>query len=338
MSKTIPGFWVGIGIGIAAGALLTWVFLRHNGHDEPRKPEENEPAHEPESRLVRINELTNIRLDRESQERCGLKLGALEITSLQPEVKAFGQVVDPAPLVVFVTDAAAARAALDASGKELERLKVLAQNQNASPRALEIATSQVERDQISIDAIQLKLTAAWGKALSSRNDLGDLAAALARGEEALVRIDLPMGESHGDLPAAARVAPISSPNRPVEVEIVAPAAAVDPQTQGQGFLTLAKGASLTPGTAVTAWLSLPGEKRVGVIVPRCAIVRHEGEAFVYLQSGEDLFLKQRIELNRPVDGGWFVEENLKPGSKIVLVGAEQLLSDELKAQGGGEEE
>ena len=313
---------------------MMWLLL---GHEGPEETQGSREKNKPESRVVRIHDQTFLRLDPEAQEKCGLILAVLEPSALRPEVKAFGQVLDPAPFAAQVSEVATARAALEASRKELERLKVLAQEQNASTRALEAATAQVERDQIAVDAVELKLTAAWGKGLSSQKDLGLLAAALAGREQALVRIDLPAGESLKDLPAATRVAPFSSLDKPIEVEILAAAAAVDPRTQGQGFLTLAKGASLTPGTAVTAWVSLSSAERRGVILPRSAIVRHEGEAFVYLHSGEGLFERKKVELERPTENGWFVEADFKEGSKIVRVGAQQLLSEELKGKGGEDE-
>ena len=64
-----------------------------------------------------------------------------------------------------------------------------------------------------------------------------------------------------------------------------------------------------------------------------ALVRHEGEVFVYVQTSDELFLRQEIELDHPLSEGWFVDEGLKPGQKLVLTGAQQLLSEELKGEG-----
>jgi hypothetical protein len=88
-------------------------------------------------------------------------------------------------------------------------------------------------------------------------------------------------------------------------------------------------------SAVIAWLSLPGEPEKGVIVPRESVIRHEGEAFVYVQTGGEKFERKEIELEHPLSKGWFVGQ-LKPGTKLVITGAQQLLSEELKGEGGGE--
>ena len=87
---------------------------------------------------------------------------------------------------------------------------------------------------------------------------------------------------------------------------------------------------------MTGWLALPGKPEEGVVIPRAAIVRHEGEAFVYVQTGEELFLRKEVELHHPTAKGWFIDEGFKPGDKVVTVGAQQLLSEELKGEGGEE--
>ena len=107
--------------------------------------------------------------------------------------------------------------------------------------------------------------------------------------------------------------------------------------QGQGFLFLLGGSSLRPGAAVVAWLSMAGEEEKGVIVPRSAIVRHEGDAFVYVQSSADVFERQRVQLAHPTENGWFVDEASRAGQLAVVVGAQELLSEELKGQGGEQE-
>jgi hypothetical protein len=69
-----------------------------------------------------------------------------------------------------------------------------------------------------------------------------------------------------------------------------------------------------------------------VIVPRDASLRHKGQVFVYLQMSDNTFQRKVIELGRPAGNGWFVAEGLKPQDKVVVVGAQQLLSEELKGQ------
>jgi hypothetical protein len=323
---------LGIVAGLVLGAAATWVFLRYSPTAEKAAPEE---AAAESFAHVDANGTVTIKLDADAQTRMGLKVAELTSAQVQPEVTAFGRVLDPAPLADRLAEVAIARAALDVSAKELERLKTLVQGQNASARALESADAAVRRDRVALEVAQARLLLGWGKALVSRQDLAGLIHSLVAQDAALIRVDLPLGEWPKEPPARGRVASLARPDSPVEVEVLGPAPAVDSQMQGQGFLLLQKGSPSAPGTAVKAWLTVAGQAESGVTVPREAVLRHEAEVFVYLQTGNDTFSRRQIELERPLDAGWFVRD-LKAQDKVVVVGAQQLLSEELKGQGGGE--
>lgn len=319
----------GILAGLALGAAATWTVLKHG--------EKAEEEHKEESRVLHTNDQTFVKLDKEAQEKAGLQFAALEAATLPPGITVTGRVLDPAPLAAVISEIATARTILDASRKELERLQVLAKDQNTSARLLEAAAAAVQRDQIAADAAHLRLVTGWGRAITGQQDLPALVAMLAMQEAALVRLDVPLGEAPKEPPTGARIVSMNAPESPVEAQWIGPAPSADPQTQGQGFLCLVKGSSLAPATAVTGWLVLPGQPEQGVIIPRAAIVRHEGEAFVYMQTTEELFLRKEVELHHPVAKGWFTDEGFKPGDKVVTVGAQQILSEELKGEGGEEE-
>ena len=328
MTKIILGILAGLVLGTAA----TWTMLKRGEHDE-KKPDEE---HKEESRVLHTNNQTFVRLDKEAQEKVGLQLASLEAASLPPEVKVAGRVLDPAPLAALLFESATAHTLLDASGKELERLKILAQDQNTSARALETAAAAMQRDQIAVNAAQLKFVSGWGKAIASQRDLPGFITSLAAQEAVLIRLDVPMGDAISEAPIGARIAALNSPESPVEAQFLGPAPSADPQTQGRGFLCVIKGGAFAPAAAVTGWLVLPGQPKQGVIVPRNALVRHEGEAFVYVQTSAEFFQRKEVELHHPTAQGWFIDEGFKPGDKVVSVGAQQLLSEELKGEGGEE--
>ena len=321
---------LGILAGLVLGAAVTWTVLKRGAHEKHKPAEE----HKEDSRVLHTNDQTFVKLDKEAQEKAGLQLAPLEAASFAPEVQAAGRVLDPAPLVALLIEGSTARAALDASRKELDRLKILAQDQNTSARLLEAAAAVVQRDQIAVDAAQLKLVTGWGKAIAGQKDLAAFVAPLASQEAALIRLDVPLGDAPKEAPISVRVAVLSAPESPVDAQLLGLATSADPQTQGQGFLCLVKGGAFVPGAAVTGLLALPGKPEQGVVVPRAAVVRHEGEAFVYLQTSAELFLRKEVELHHPTAKGWFIDEGFKPGDKLVIVGAQQLLSEELKGEGG----
>ncbi len=328
MKKVLFGIIVGLLIG-GAGA---WLFLRHH---EPVAPAEKPAEKKEESRVQHgTNGETFLKLDKEAQEHAGLKIAALEAAELKPELKTFGRVIDASALATALNDIALARGQVEASTKEAQRLKTLfSQNQNASARAVEAAEATLKRDQLTLQAAELRLVTSWGPAIAARANIDGFVHSLLTQEAALVRVDVPASDKLEGAPTAARLALLSAPETPMDAEFIGPALTADPQTLGRGFLFLVKAKSLPANAAVIAWLSLPGETGKGVIVPRDAIVRHEGEAFIYIQTGGETFVRKELELDHPLEKGWFTED-LKPRAKIVVTGAQQLLSEELKGGGG----
>jgi hypothetical protein len=186
-----------------------------------------------------------------------------------------------------------------------------------------------------VQSAELRLVTAWGPEVAKRANTEGFVFSLVHQQSALVRVDVPASEKLEGAPTAARMALLSAPDAPLDAEFIGPALTADPQTLGRGFLFLVNAKSLPANAAMVAWLSLPGEMEKGVIVPREAIVRHEGEAFLYVQTGPETFERKEFELEHPLEKGWFTEE-FKAGAKVVVTGAQQLLSEELKGEGGGE--
>ncbi len=274
-----------------------------------------------------------VTLDAEAQKRLSLRMAAPTAVTVAPEARAYGRVLDPAPLIAQVLDLAAARAALEASSREWRRLKSLAETQNASARAVEAAEAALTRDRISCEGAQLKLVSAWGRSVAEHPDLPSAAKALANAETALVRLDLPAGERI-DAPQGARLSTLAAPEDFIEAEYIGPAVDVDAQAQGAGFLFLVKSVEgrLRPGQALIGRIELAGQPVQGVLVPPAAIVRALGSTWVYVQSGPTTFARRKAPLERPITGGWLVTLGLTAGDRLVVSGAQMLLSEELKSR------
>jgi hypothetical protein len=293
-------------------------------------------AKKEESRISRgTNGESIIKLDAETQKLMGLQTAALSPAELSPEIKAFGRVLDTASLASLVADLTAASAASQASQAELERLKALAAQNNASTRALQAAEATAARDAAQTQALRLKLEAGWGNAIAGRQDLTAFVRSLSSLESALVQLNISPQQMLNQNPSAARIITISAEAKPVGAQFISRAASVDLQVQGQGFLFFISPnpSRLAPGAAVTGFIDVPGEKQAGVAVPRNAIVRQNGTAWVYVQTAADSFQRTEAKLERPLQDAWFVREGLKPEIKVVTTGAQQLLSEEFK---GGE--
>ena len=277
------------------------------------------------------NGQTVITLDANAQQLIGLKTAPLVAASLPPEIKAYGRVLDSAALISFHADATAARAALQASQPEYERLKKLSVQDNASARALESAGAQMKHDQGAFDAADAQLAAAASKAVLDKP--AEFFQSLAKQEIVLVRLDLPAGETAEEEPTGARLI-LPGTAQPVAADFVGHAAATDPQVQGAGYIFMVTNAPvvLTPGLSLTGYLQLPGEAASGAMVPDAAVVRSDGRAWIYIQTADTVFTQREISLDRSTSGGWLVTNSAAPGDKVVVTGAQTLLSEEHKSQ------
>jgi len=325
---------LGIVIGLAIGIGGAWLVLKHPEGKEEKKPEEKK-----EESIVQhgTNGEVFLKLNKEAQEHSGIKVAALEAVETKPEIKAYGRVLDPSILATQFVDIGTAQAALAASRKEHERLKALnAQNQNVSARSLEAAEAIVKRDEIALDAARAKLKLTWGETIASSKDLAGFVDSLVSLRAALVRIDVPLGESINVLPSGGRIGPVNAETNLVDAKVLGIATSADLQSQGQGFLFLVEGARFLPGASVIGYVQIPGESRKGVLLPASAIVRYEGEAFVYVQESDEKFVREEVKLDTPLKNGWLVADGLKAGEKVVVSAAQQLLSEELKSHMGEE--
>jgi hypothetical protein len=274
-----------------------------------------------------------VALDVATQKLMGLQVEPLAAKELALETKAYGSVLDPTALSELVADLVSAQATAKAAKEELDRIRTLKEQNNASARALQAAEAAVAREQAAAAAARQKLLAHWGSAITRRSDLEIFVQSLAAGEMSLVQLSLPAGQNLESQPASARLFSVSG--EVVEGEFIGPAATVDPQLQGQGFFFVATnhGVHLKPGAAVTGWLKLSGEPVAGVVVPESAIVRSGEKTWVFLQTAGTNFTRTQVVLNQRIDNqnSWLATEGLKPGDRIVVQGAQSLLSEEQKS-------
>jgi hypothetical protein len=157
---------------------------------------------------------------------------------------------------------------------------------------------------------------------------------ISRLDQLLARIDLPAGQRVPSDTLSARIVPAGFEDQPLRATRAALAPEADLRTQGQPFYfrLLEVPFGLRPGHAVTAYLSLSGTPRQGVIVPRSALVRMDGKAYAYVQISANQFARRLVALDEPVAGGYFTVAGISPGDKVIAIGAQTLLSEEFKSQ------
>lgn len=329
-------------VGAAAGGGAVWLWQHEALHSETvLAPAAIAPAAESPALTSVSRDATGhavVTVSRQTQGNMGLRVARPDALRLAPEARAYGRVLDPAPLAALWAELTAARAAAAVSSNEVARLKTLEAQGNASARALQAAEALWARDQLAVTSARDRLALGWGEALVERPDLAAVVRALVSLERALVRLELSAGATLSTPPVSARVLTLSGES--AEAEPLGPAPTRDPQTQARGFLFLVRtnAPTLRPGESVTGFIQLAGAPLAGVVIPREAIVRTEGRSWVYVQTdGGQTFRRTEIALEHPLETGWFVSQGVTPESELVIAGAQQLLSEELKGQGGGEE-
>jgi hypothetical protein len=236
-----------------------------------------------------------------------------------------------------------ARANLQVSQKEYDRLKGLYHdNQNASAKALEAAEGTLRSGEADMTAAEqgarLQENAVrqrWGPAITEWvvQDSARLRGVLEQ-REFLVQITVSAGSFSAMSPNIALDLPDG--NRE-SATLVSPFPRVDSRIQGPSYLYTAPAKpGMAAGMNLVARLA-QGAARKGVAIPETAAVWWEGRAWVYRQTSATKFVRQEVPTDSPAMSGWFVASGFSPGDKVVVRGAESLLSTELGSQAGGEQ-
>jgi membrane fusion protein, multidrug efflux system len=258
-------------------------------------------------------------------------------------------------------DIEAAEARVTAARAAFERARTLnADNKNISDRAVQEAESALKGEEAKLAAARrnvAELEAATTRQSAGTTPVplvvargGDVVEVLARPNEAiesgqpilrvtrfdtlLARVDVPAGETIDRNLTVARIISVGQEDHPFEGRRISVAPTVDPTTPGEGFLFRISGAgpSLRPGAPVLAYLRAPGAAQQGVVVPYSAIVRSAGKTWVYRQIADEKFARREVGVDRTSGKGVLTRDNLKTGERIVVKGAQFLLSEEQKSE------
>ena len=275
---------------------------------------------------------------------------------IEPRLSPMDRIGVNTQLAAARADLNAALAAVAAAQTAYNRARALnADNKNISDRALDEAAAKLAAEkaheagaQAAIAVLQNPASEPAPVVAERGGDVVEVLAQpgesieqgapivrLARFDRLLARIDLPVGEQLSGNSATARIVPAGFENQaPLMAERVAVAPASDSRTQGISILyRLARTfPGLRPGTAVTARFALPGTAGEGVLIPRSAIVQQDGRTWAYVQTTDERFSRRPVSLDLATPGGFIVGRGFSAGERIVVTGAQSLLSEEFKSQ------
>ncbi len=329
-------------VGLAAIIVWLWIQDKHDVGVEAATPAAMQP-------VAIVNGVTVVTLDTATQMQSGIHTEPLPAARYQAEKDAYGTVLDFQPLIDLrmrynqaLADAEVARATVTASRQEYERSRLLYQdNQNVSLKIYNASQAVYLSDQArsaaaarNVPNIRASARQQFGETLE-RWALVDAHSSeferLLQRQEVLLRVTLPLGDS---IAAPAQIQIGINDNRRLPAYLVSPSPQSDPVMQGSAFI-YRTAASLATGSNIAAYLPTARQAKRGVLIPAGAIVWYGGQPWAYLQISPERFGRYPVAQQSQMQGGVFMSEGFKPGQRVVVSGAQLLLSEELKPPPGG---
>jgi hypothetical protein len=337
--------WLGAGAAAVLALVLAGVLaqVRNTAADEDDE-EEKKAAVQMPSRVSVENGQTVLTLDAETQARAGIEVCSLERISTSGKITAPATVLSAQDLVglrnnyvAASTELEKARANADVARKEYERLKVLyEEGQNTSQKSLESAEATLRSNEADVRAAGQALSLSgdavrqsWGNGVAQwvTEDAPELRRVLDQ-SDLLVQVTLAADEVQAA--PHALVLEFSGSMR-AQATLISAFPRVDSRIQGLSFLYVAPNhPGLAPGSTLTARLAAGPTSR-GVLVPEQGVVWWQGKAWVYQQTAPDRFVRRALSTETPVPSGFVVAKGFDSGEKIVLNGAQSLLSEEFRS-------
>ena len=307
--------------------LLLWQFI-------PQK------SVEPNVALITSNNGMIIKLSEIAQEKSGIKVNKLALTTQPQQYEAYGKIVLPQLIIDarnrFITAKSQlekSTALLAASSKEYERMKKLSSRNDVSIKNLQTAEATFLNDKASATSAQNALQAEMN---SMRLQWGDtIAQWIMDGAQAyddvinlknlLLQATVPHGVAIASPPAKAL---ININKQVLTAQFISASLIADDQLQGLSFYFLLPPIpSLLPGMSIKSYLPTRISIK-GVAIPQSAIVWWQGKPWVYVEKA--LRQYQRVEINTriPTQNGFLVS-HFDSEQPVVIEHAQVLLSQEI---------
>jgi hypothetical protein len=341
-----PILFIALVVGLA---VLLWAFIA--GRKEAgTEAQSKKPIKAPTLVSMQNGEVT-VKMDSATQAKNGIQVAPLDLSTRQQELRGNAIVLPLQDLITLrnnyvsaKTQVDKANAALDVSGREYERLNGLYKDErNASAKSVQAAEGTMRSDEATQTAaedglllMQNNIRQQWGdviaRSLFAHSPEFDR---LVQQQDFLVQVMLPPGTQT----AAPRSASLeTAQGKLLNARLVSPFPRLDPRIQSPSFLYMTGNQpGLIPGLNLAVLLP-SGPVLQGVTVPANAVVWWEGKAWAYVQLSPDQFSRREVPTELPVNEGWFApittQANpvFRPGEKLVVNGAQQLLSEESRSQ------
>ena len=216
-------------------------------------------------------------------------------------------------------------------------------NKNISDQALSDQQILVANISGSIDNINIllknlkqKVLSQWGDEfytlIKNEKPIKNLQS-LLDGKSRLVKITLPSSDGEQVIPKKILFNPING-SKEIEGYFVSKAPTVDPSLLGQTFYYLINSSDIRIGSKLIGFYQNTNDKKISLFeLPHNSIIWSSGLPWVYVEKESAVYIKKPVVLKNEIKGGWLASsDNISDNDKVVIKGAQLLLSEEYKYQ------
>jgi hypothetical protein len=271
-----------------------------------------------------------VKLTAEAVDKLGIQTDIAKPADFIQEVAGYGSIVGHDTVAQAASELDTAQATAKLSESALARARRL----DATPGAMSADAVDALAQKAVVDASALRLTRAKLTALYgmtppwSKPQGSALLDQVADGRRKLLRAVFPLGALSGESPKYLRVRHLfaNAAQNDWKLEQVWDAPA-DSTAPGRSFFALVKSPDAQEGERLQVWAPI-GQAASGVVVPKAAAVMADGKFWCYLEKPVNTFTRVELDPQRISGDGYFIEEGVEPGDRIVTEAAGQLLAKE----------
>lgn len=273
----------------------------------------------------------SVSLSVEERQKLGVATVEPKPVSWAAESNGFAVVVSHDGIAQAVAELASAQAAERQSRAAVARAGQLANGAGAlSADVRDSAERQAGLDAAALALAERRLSSVIGEHPAWPADAaGATLSALASGKSKLIRATFPLGSPLPLQPQGLRFSRVAAVAGEHGWESHAPwSAPADPSVPGRSFYAVLSGTDLSEGERLEAWAPT-GKSLQGWLIPAAAVVQAEGKYWCYLEVAPGKYRRVEVDIQRPLDAGYFVSEGVESGQQIVSTAAALLLAREL---------
>lgn len=288
-----------------------------------------------------------VTLSPSSVSASGIQTAVLKKDAQIPRIKAVATVMDVRPLLTLAAQlqsskaqAAAATLAASAATAEARRSqRLFQQGQNASLRDMQAAAAaaaQAHAQQIAASAQAMatrsNASVRWGSSLTRMIESGPQAlSAFVDGQRALLSVVMGSGTA---APATDSLQLELPDGSTASAHLIGPSPQADAVVQGPTYFYRVDGAGLRADQRLTALVPRERHAYTGIALPAAAVIWYAGQPWAYIETKQGHYQRRPLSQNTQQPGDWFQTHGFKAGERVVVRGAELLLSEELKPPPG----